>query len=51
MYVCASHVCPATYGGQKKGLDSLKLEVQTTVRYHVGAGNWFHRRAASYLND
>lgn len=27
------------YGGQKKVLDALGLEVYTTMSHHVGAGN------------
>lgn len=29
----------STYGGQKRELDPLRLELQATVSFHVGAGN------------
>lgn len=33
------HVCSGVYGGQKKVLDALGLEIYTTMSHHVGAGN------------
>lgn len=36
--VCVPHVSSAR-GGQKTAWDALKLELQTVVSFHVGAGN------------
>ena len=36
--LCQHTMC-MHYGGQKKALDPLGLELQTVVSYHVGAGN------------
>jgi hypothetical protein len=37
---CLCIMCmPGTHRGQKKALDSLKLELQTVVSCHAGAGN------------
>lgn len=38
MYVCTMSVSDA-HGGQKKELDTLKLELWRVVSYHVGAEN------------
>lgn len=38
VYVCIAYAC-STCGGQKRVLDALKLELQTTVGYHVDTGN------------
>lgn len=33
------HVYAVDYGGQKRALDHLELELQRVICYHVGAGN------------
>lgn len=37
--LCAPCICVGAYIGQKRALDSLKLELQVTVSHQVGAGN------------
>ena len=37
--ISVHHGIPGTCGGQKKALDSLKLELQVIVSWHVAAGN------------
>lgn len=38
MDVCAPHAF-SVYGGQKKKLDPLDLELQMVLSHHMGAGN------------
>lgn len=38
--MCLYTVCmPGVHKGQKRALDPLKLDLQMTVNFHVGAGN------------
>lgn len=40
-YVSLCTTClPGAYAGQKRALDSLRLELQTIVSWHVDAGIW-----------
>jgi hypothetical protein len=38
MFVCTAYV-PGTHGGQKRGLDSLELEIRLDVSHHVGVSD------------
>lgn len=57
-YVYMKDICmctmqiPKVYGGHKRALDLLELELQAPVSPHVGVTNrtWFFARAASTLN-
>lgn len=51
VYVCIAYECN-TCGGQKRVLDALELELQTTVGYHVDTGNRLgsYGRTASAFN-
>lgn len=39
MFIHVLHVCLVSIGGQKRGLDPLKLELQRIVACRMGAGN------------
>ena len=48
--LCLCIICVANaYGGQKRALDPLELELQTVVGHHVGAET--AERRASALNS
>lgn len=50
LHVCFYIMCvPSAHWGQRRALDTLKMELQTVVSSHVGAGDWTRTfwRAAS----